>query len=477
METQEGVYTCSESEEEPEIGSSNKGQQLDQDPEGASTTNVSAPHVRQVYLITYSQANLEHFPTRRSFAECVVETFNVTGAGVMQWACCREEHRDEGEHYHLAVKLERIRRLSAVKTLLQEKHGISVHFSNTHNNYYSAWKYVTKEDEEVLQSANHPNLWNSKPPRTDKACEKRSSIGRTRSSANATDEGPSKPTKRKRLSAFELSEIILERGIKTRTELLALAQEQKEEGKTDIAEFVVNRGAGVVAEVIDTAWEMKHAKDKLERSQKSRMEILEEVLAEECVADCNGNWYYSAHETLEKNGIEKSTFANAVLDLLDKGRGKYRNIMIVGPANCGKTFMLNPLNKVFHTFCNPATTTFAWVGAEKAECIFLNDFRWSPQVISWHDILLMLEGQQVHIPAPKTHYANDLVFDKDTQIFATGKRTMVYIKNGSIDEKETEMLSVRWKVFYFNNQFNEGEQRDIPVCGKCFAAFILNSKD
>ena len=48
---------------------------------------------------------------------------------------------------------------------------------------------------------------------------------------------------------------------------------------------MVNRGAGVVAEVIDTAWEMKHAKDKLKCSQKSRMEILEEVLAEECVAD------------------------------------------------------------------------------------------------------------------------------------------------------------------------------------------------
>ena len=74
--------------------------------------------------------------------------------------------------------------------------------------------------------------------------------------------------------------------------------------------------------------------------------ILEDVLAEECVVDCNGNCYYSAHETLEKNGIGKSTFANVVLDLLDKGQGKYRNVMIVGPANFGKTFLLNLLNKV-----------------------------------------------------------------------------------------------------------------------------------
>ena len=28
----------------------------------------------------------------------------------------------------------------------------------------------------------------------------------------------------------------------------------------------------------------------------------------------------------------------------------------------------------------------------------------------------MLEGQMVHLPAPKTHYARDIVFEKDTPI-------------------------------------------------------------
>ena len=32
--------------------------------------------------------------------------------------------------------------------------------------------------------------------------------------------------------------------------------------------------------------------------------------------------------------------------------------------------MLNPLDMVFAKFSNPATTTFAWVGAEHAEYIF-----------------------------------------------------------------------------------------------------------
>ena len=48
-------------------------------------------------------------------------------------------------------------------------------------------------------------------------------------------------------------EIIVEKGIKTRTELLALANEQKMEGKTDITVFVVTRGPKVVAEVLNSA--------------------------------------------------------------------------------------------------------------------------------------------------------------------------------------------------------------------------------
>ena len=119
---------------------------------------------------------------------------------------------------------------------------------------------------------------------------------------------------------------------------------------------------------------------------------------------------------------------------------------------------------IYNTFCNPACSSFAWVGAEHAECIFLNDFRWSQQIISWHDFLLMLEGQLVHLPAPETHYTKDIVFDKDTPIFSTGKHAIVYIKNVVIDKRETEMMSVIWRVFNFNYQIPTEEQRDILPC-------------
>ena len=90
-----------------------------------------------------------------------------------------------------------------------------------------------------------------------------------------------------------------------------------------------------------------------------------------------GKWLSCAREVLRRNGIDEHYFTQSVYELLEKGRGKFHNIMIVGVANCGKTFILNPLNVIYNTFSNPASTSFAWVGAEKAEIIFLSDFRWS----------------------------------------------------------------------------------------------------
>jgi hypothetical protein len=107
-----------------------------------------------------------------------------------------------------------------------------------------------------------------------------------------------------------------------------------------------------------------------------------------------------------------------------------------------------------------------------AECLFLNDFRWSQAIIPWHDLLLLLEGQLVHLPAPKTHYAKDICFTGDTPIFATGKNPICYIKNGCIDE--TEMMAIRWKVFRFNSQISETNQKEIEPCCKCFADLILS---
>ncbi len=106
----------------------------------------------------------------------------------------------------------------------------------------------------------------------------------------------------------------------------------------------------------------------------------------------------------------------------------------------------------------------AWVGIQDAECIFLNNFRWSAQLIPWHDLLLMLEGEVVHLPAPKTHFTEDIQFIKDTSVFFTSKRPLIYIKKGVVNDRETQMMAVRGRVLYFNYQTLQEKQLNILPC-------------
>ena len=64
----------------------------------------------------------------------------------------------------------------------------------------------------------------------------------------------------------------------------------------------------------------------------------------------------------------KEEFCNAIYNALSKGRGKYRNVFIHGEAN--KSFIFSPIKVIYKTFSNPATGSFAWIGAESAEIIF-----------------------------------------------------------------------------------------------------------
>ena len=107
--------------------------------------------------------------------------------------------------------------------------------------------------------------------------------------------------------------------------------------------------------------------------------------------------------------------------------GENIETIIIGLANCGKTFLLRPLEDIFQTFSNPANDKYGWVGTEKAEVILLNDFRWASDLIKWNDFLLLLEGHKVHLPDPKYHFSSDLSIEKDTPIFATSKEAIKYI--------------------------------------------------
>ena len=135
--------------------------------------SLAAKDVRSVYLVTYSQADIVKFSSPEDFALAVLAWFSQGKAQVLQWCCCREQHKNSGEHYHLALKLDRNQCWLSAKELLQSEYGISVYFSNKHHNYYSAWRYVTKSDPDYKESANHSYLGDKSEPKTSSASQRR----------------------------------------------------------------------------------------------------------------------------------------------------------------------------------------------------------------------------------------------------------------------------------------------------------------
>ena len=449
--------------------------------------------MRRTYLITCSQVDREKFPTRESFGRVIAAYFD-SGSGkvkVEHWACCLEQHQDGGEHYHMSVKLSGTRRWKSVKDRVFESHGAVLHFSESHDNYYTAYKYVCKSDKNVFTSEGHPNLNEIGSPRT-KHCIKSyrnkrkqeqndkqncSDNKNEQNSENKNEHNSANKNKVKRLSNLDVSEFMVANNIQNPKELFAVANERKNEGSKDLANFVLSRSTKSLSELIENTWQMENAKTQLVREKVSRMEILRAILDSDCVEGCDGEWLQCANEVLRNNHIHPFVFAADVRNLLTNGRGKFRNLMIVGPANCGKTFLLSPLQHIYKCFSNPANDKYAWLGAEESEVIFLNDFRWSSEMIAWKELLLLLEGQTVHLPSPKNHYVRDICISTDVPIFATGKARITFVgKYNTNDERETEMMAARWKVLDFSYQISEQDQKAIKPCSKCFAELVLSGE-
>ena len=95
-------------------------------------------------------------------------------------------------------------------------------------------------------------------------------------------------------------------------------------------------------------------------------------------AGCNISWLKYAEKVLTNNKLRPDVFGTAMSAIFILERGKYWNIFIVEPSNCGTTFLLKSLESTFETFANQASDKYAWVGADDAEVIFLNDVRWFP---------------------------------------------------------------------------------------------------
>ena len=105
---------------------------------------------------------------------------------------------------------------------------------------------------------------------------------------------------------------------------------------------------------------------------------------------------------------------------------------------------------------------------------FFNNFRWSPELIESKSLLLLLEGHQVTLPAPKNHFSCDINIERDTPVFATSKCEITFRGKYNLPDKlEDDMMKSRWRVFTFHSVIAPENQKSTSPCGKCFSQLVL----
>lgn len=452
---------------------------------------------RRTYLITYSQADLSIVQDVDRFAEILKVAIEPAAVGgvvrapiIEHYAVCMESHADGNKHYHMSVKLSKPKKWHPIKNAILRVNGISLHFSAQHLGYVACYRYVRKNKpkDDVLHSAGHPNLDLMGQPRTQSAMQMNRSRAEARRNSSVVDDGNvnsededeqvQQPRKIKRVSNDDVSDFMVTNNIKTEVELMREAFRRSEEGERDLYSFILRKNPKALADLINTTWKLQNAPKDLERQESTAFEIIQRNAIPCQTEGCNGQWFEMARHVLRLNRINAFVYADAMRTSFTRGREKFTNIFLHGGTNCGKSFLLNPLEIIFKAFVNPATGRYAWVGLDNCEVAYLNDFRWSAELISWSDLLLLLEGATVHLPRPKNIFATDLCIPRTNilPVFATSKAPLKKSEREK-DKDENRMMDSRWKFFHFTTPIPEDEMRPMNPCANCFSNLVMLGVD
>ena len=99
----------------------------------------------------------------------------------------------------------------SMKESISLKERIVVNFSDNHDNYYSAYRYIRKDVDSVHNSKHHSNLDEVASPRTKNSMQAYRQARKSYVQENPTDapqKKKQKATSRKRLTQFEVSEFL-----------------------------------------------------------------------------------------------------------------------------------------------------------------------------------------------------------------------------------------------------------------------------
>ena len=300
---------------------------------------------------------MDRFPNRMTFANAVLEAIVHATPKVIitYWSCSKEKHIDGSPHYHFAVNFSGPNRWEPIKLYLEDTYGILAHFSVKHLGYNAAYKYIIKSDGCYLTSDDHSNLDTMKVPKTKRGMKGNALKRQNKSAVTSTPVKKSTKTVRKRLSKEGVAQFMINNNIRTEAELMTEAKKKEQASEPELWSLIITEPKRTLQELIEQTWAMHEAPESVARDKLSRMQVIQKTLETECIEGCSVTWLRHARVVLRQNHINVYVFGIAIRKLLTVGRQNNANILLRHHTYCGKSYLLNPLEFIYKTFCNSAT--------------------------------------------------------------------------------------------------------------------------
>ena len=189
--------------------------------------------------------------------------------------------------------------------------------------------------------------------------------------------------------------------------------------------------------------------------------------------ECGGCWAAGATRILLNNSIDVKAFSAAVCAALHHGAKRGANVAVVGVGGCGKSALLEPLEKVFKAAPKPQIgSTFGLANVLGAEILLWQDYAHDEGTIRFTDLLSLFVGETIDVRRPGQV---NIPFKNRAPIFYSG-RTPISSKDHdpAAAAELTGMMTERFKIFTFTQPLPMHERQvDWVHCGRCCAAFYV----
>jgi len=228
----------------------------------------------------------------------------VTPLSVLRMCVFRERHADGGEHDHIALLADRCFRWAPLKRVLFSKYGLASHWSCSHDHYASAvaYGYVPTPKKPHAELDPNPYMYSVSGPHPPLATASRAPV--TSAALAAVSEkgrlARAELGKAEKFTDVDVWPIVIRENIldgpHACEKFLAHA---KRCGGEAMVKFCF-RNMHKLPELISRSWRIEKVEEHVARSERSRMELLQDALRAPCV--CGGQWLPAAKELFANNG-------------------------------------------------------------------------------------------------------------------------------------------------------------------------------